>query len=100
MRQWLESIFGVQEVVLPLDRNIVYSKPGCEHCARAKELLASKDIPYEERTLVNRKNRKDLTILMRARGVSSESITTPEIWFKGKYIGGANELEEYLAKVE
>ncbi len=97
--QGLKNIFGNTTVVLPMDRNVVYSKPGCEHCSRAKEFLAAKNISYEERTLVNRKNRKDLTILMRARGVSAESITTPQIWLKGEYIGGATELEEYLLKV-
>ena len=96
--QWLENIFGNRTVALPLDRNIVYSKPGCEHCSRAKEFLAAKDISYEERTLVNRKNRKDLAVLMQARGISSALITTPQIWLKGKYVGGANELEEYLDK--
>ena len=37
--QWLEKIFGNGRIALPPDRNVVYSKPGCEHCARAKELL-------------------------------------------------------------
>ena len=99
MRQWFENIFGNSTVMLQVDRNIVYSKPGCEHCSRAKEFLAAKNISYEERTLVKRKNRKDLSILMRARGISAESITTPQIWIEGKYIGGATELEEYFLKV-
>ncbi len=99
MWQWFENIVGNGTVMLPVDRNIVYSKPGCEHCSRAKEFLAAKNISYEERTLVNRKNRKDLSTLMRARGISAESITTPQIWIKGKYIGGASELEEYFLKV-
>jgi len=96
--QWLEKIFGNGRIALPLDRNVVYSKPGCEHCARAKELLAAQNISYEERTLINKKHRHDLMVLMQERGINSQNITTPQIWFKGEYVGGANELEQYLLK--
>jgi glutaredoxin len=98
--QWLEKIFGNGVVVLPLDRNIVYSKPGCEHCARAKEFLAAKNISYEERTIMNSQNSKDLTLLMQQQGISPVAITTPQIWLKGQYIGGATALEEYLTPKE
>jgi glutaredoxin len=30
---------------------IVYSKPGCPACDKAKELLASRKLPYEEKVL-------------------------------------------------
>ena len=81
---------------IPTDHNVVYSKVGCSHCARAKELLLAHSMSYEDRPIEDKKYRNELISLMADRGVEEKDITTPEIWFKGEYIGGADALEEYL----
>jgi glutathione-dependent peroxiredoxin len=81
---------------MPTDKNILYSKAGCSHCARAKELLAVHEIPYQERPIENKKYRSELISLMKDRGIEERDITTPEIWFMGQYVGGADALENHL----
>jgi len=69
---------------------LVFGKPGCPHCARAKALLEGKGIVYEEVKL--------------GRGVTSQALravsgqgTTPQVFIGGKHIGGADDLERYFA---
>ena len=67
----------------------ILTKPGCSFCAKAKSLLSANDIAYEEIILG-----KDAT------SVSVKAITgagtVPQVFFNGKLIGGAEELEKYL----
>lgn len=67
----------------------VFSKAGCPHCARAKSLLESKGIVYEE--VVLGKGITSSTL----RAVSGQG-TTPQIFIGGQWIGGADELERHL----
>ncbi len=69
----------------------VFSKPGCPHCKRAKELLKSKGIGFEEVILGPELTSKTL------RNVTGNT-TTPQIYIDEKLIGGANELESYFKK--
>ena len=75
-------------VQLP-DQVAIISRPGCPHCARAKALLESAGIPFDEVTL--------------GQGVSSRFIratsgatATPQVFINGKNIGGADDLARYL----
>lgn len=68
---------------------VIFAKPGCPHCARAKSLLDSHGYRYDEITLG--KNITSNTL----RGVSGKG-TWPQVFIGGKLIGGANELEQYL----
>ena len=68
------------------------TKPGCGHCVRAKNALKQKGIEFEE-------------IEMGAGGVSLSSLkalsgkgTTPQVFVDGELIGGADELETWLAR--
>jgi len=68
----------------------LFTRPGCGHCARAKELLESKGIEFEEIVL--------------GRDVSGNTLqavtgraTVPQVFIDGKHIGGADELEAHLA---
>ncbi len=67
----------------------IFSKAGCPHCARAKSLLDSKGIVYEEVELG-----KDITSST-LRAVSGQG-TTPQIFIGGQWIGGADELERHF----
>jgi len=69
----------------------IFSKPGCGHCARAKEMLAKAGLQYEEIVLGTDATYRSLA------AVAGEG-TTPQIFIDGTKIGGADELEAYLSK--
>lgn len=76
----------------PLDV-AVFSRKGCEYCAKAKSLLTEAGIEYEELQL--NRDYTDRTL----RAVASAT-SFPQIFIGGQHIGGADDLESYLnAKV-
>ena len=66
---------------------VLIGRASCAHCARAKELLEKKGWAYDEIEASPRRLR-----------ATSGKATTPQIFVDGEYIGGADELEKYLAK--
>jgi glutaredoxin-like protein len=66
------------------------ARHGCPHCARAKELLTTRGIPFEVVHLGD-----ELT--MRGVRAASGVATVPQIFIEGKLIGGADQLAQYLA---
>jgi len=73
----------------PLDVTI-FTRPGCEYCARAKSLLRERGIPFEE--LVLNRDYTDRT-LRAVSGIDS----VPQIFINGDYVGGSESLEEWFA---
>lgn len=71
----------------PPEDVVLFTKPGCSFCTKAKSLLAQHGMAYEEIASSPRK----------LRAVSGKS-TTPQVFVDGQYIGGSNELEAFLAK--
>ncbi len=74
-------------------RITLFSKAGCSHCSRAKQVLSSKGLGYEE-------------IQLGVNGVSYSSLvavsgagTTPQVFVNGENIGGADELERWLGEI-
>ncbi|WP_119393593.1 glutathione peroxidase [Salinibius halmophilus] len=72
-------------------RVTIFSKLGCPHCARAKKALEGAGLKYEE-------------ISLSGAGLSYSSLqavtgqgTTPQVFVDGQRIGGADELEAWLA---
>tara|TARA_B100001248_G_scaffold262731_2_gene261829 strand:- start:66 stop:794 length:729 start_codon:yes stop_codon:yes gene_type:complete len=67
----------------------IITKPGCPHCKKAKELLDSKGIAFEE-----------IILGTDATSVSLSAITgrntVPQVFIAGKHIGGAEDLEKHL----
>ena len=74
------------------DRVSVFTKPGCPHCKRAKQLLSSKGFDFEELTLGSHGLSYASLNAITGRG------TTPQVYINGKHIGGADELEAYFQK--
>ncbi len=72
-------------------RVTLFTKPGCSHCQRAKSLLASKELDFEE--IVLGQDGVSYTSLVAVSGAG----TTPQVFIDGKLIGGADELEGHLA---
>jgi len=71
----------------------ILSRPGCPHCARAKQLLEERGIAYEDVSLG-----KGVTFST-VRAISGRG-TVPQVFIGGRHIGGADELEKYFAAQE
>ncbi len=69
----------------------IFTREGCEFCARAKGMLHEAGIQYEE--LVLNRDYTEATL----RAVSGQSMV-PQVFVNGDHVGGSEELERYLAK--
>ena len=69
---------------------IVWSKPACPYCTKAKTLLKSKCIDYEEKNIAEGYKIQDLLELV------PNARTMPQIWLDEEHIGGYYELEARL----
>jgi glutaredoxin-like protein len=69
---------------------VIFTKPGCPHCARAKALLEANGVSYEEVALG-----KAVTFST-IRAVSGRG-TAPQVFIGGLHVGGADDLEAYFA---
>jgi glutaredoxin-like protein len=72
-------------------RVTVFTKPGCPHCARAKQALTDNGLKYEEVKLGSGGLSYSSLAAVTGRG------TTPQVYIDGELIGSADELEAYLA---
>ena len=68
----------------------LFSKPGCQYCAKAKADLKKAGLEFEEVVLG-----RDASITT-LRAMTGEE-TAPQVFIGGKYIGGSEALEAYLA---
>nr|WP_232455204.1 glutaredoxin domain-containing protein [Oceanisphaera avium] len=68
----------------------IFTKPGCPFCVRAKQLLADKNLRYQEVVLGKDINSATL------KAVSGRS-TVPQVFIDGQHIGGSEELAAYFA---
>jgi glutaredoxin len=82
-----------------LQGNIVYGKATCPFCTKAKAALDEAGIDYQYHDVV-----KDSAALYRmipevkAHIGEKTPVTVPQIWIEGEYIGGHDNLIEWLAK--
>jgi peroxiredoxin/glutaredoxin len=79
-----DTMLGYLGATTPHDV-VLFTKPGCGHCVRAKSALAEKGIPYAELPTSPR-------ILRALPGAR----TTPQVFVDGKHIGGTDELVAWL----
>ena len=78
------------EAAKPFDVTVL-SRPGCVFCAKAKGLLRDAAIEFEE--LVLNRDYTDRTL----RAVASAT-SYPQVFVNGSHIGGADDLEAWLAE--
>ncbi len=76
-------------VVIP-EPVVIFAKPGCPFCARAKALLESRGYVYDEISLGHHITTSTL------RAVSGQA-TWPQVFIGGKRIGNADDLDAYFA---
>lgn len=74
----------------------IYSKSACPFCVKAKRLLETHNIPYDEYIVGRDVSKEDIQTRVDAMGISVEVKTVPQIfalsnleWF---YIGGYTDL--------
>lgn len=67
---------------------VIYTKPGCIYCDKAKDLLEDMDIPYFENPIEDYKY-----IYL---GSTEAHATSPQIFLDGKHVGGYTELSQQL----
>ena len=73
------------------DQVVVFTRDGCEFCARAKKSLGDAGHEYVEVPL-NHSIRTKVIGALTGRG------TVPQVFINGRHIGGAEEVERYLKK--
>lgn len=69
---------------------IVYSKPNCPYCVRAKTLLDSYSILYTEKVIGVDTTREELL------EVAPNARTVPQIIINNDVIGGYEQLSKYI----
>ena len=75
-----------------MTKAIIWSNVGCHFCEMAKNLLKQKGIEYEERNLAKEwKIQQLLEVVPNAR-------TVPQIFVDDEYVGGYQDLDEYLQR--
>ncbi len=67
----------------------ILARHGCPHCARAKQLLKDKGIPFEAVYLGD-------DFSMQGVRAASGAATVPQVFIGGALIGGADQLEKYF----
>ena len=75
-------------------RAIVWSKPMCGYCVKAKSLLKNRGIEYEEKNIAEGHKIQDLLELV------PNAKSMPQIWLGEEHIGGYYELEAKLKEME
>jgi glutaredoxin-like protein len=71
----------------------LFARAGCVYCARAKAALEAAGLAYEE--LILNRDYRDRTL----RAVSGSTLF-PQVFINGEHVGGADELESWLAAAE
>ena len=71
---------------------VIWSKPSCVYCDKAKQLMKVKGIEYEEKNIADGHKIQDLLELV------PNARTMPQIWLNEEHIGGFFELEKKLAE--
>ena len=69
---------------------IIYSKPNCSFCVKAKKLLNIKNLAFNEKVLDKDFTKEQLLDIL------PNVKTLPKIQLNGKHIGGYREFESYL----
>ncbi len=84
----------------PITNTVIYGKPGCPFCVRAKNLVDELRLPYEYLDVVAEPTAL-YEMLGRVKPIVGPKtpITVPQIWFDGEYVGGAEELENLVQQL-
>lgn len=70
---------------------IIYSKPNCNWCVKAKELMNKLNLQYDEKILEQDYTREELRELI----PENLPLTVPQIFVYNKRIGGYEDFVDY-----
>lgn len=73
------------------DQVAIFTREGCQYCAKAKALLTGLGYDYAEIPLAH-------TLRSKAVGAVTGKSTVPQVFINGQYIGGHEELERWAKK--
>ena len=73
---------------------VIYTRDLCEYCVAAKEEFASREWDYTTHNIKHEDNYDNLKKLL------PDVKTEPQIWIDEKYIGGYDDLKEWLNNVD
>jgi len=77
--------------------NIVYGKDTCPHCKRAKKLLDEAQVEYTYLDVVtNPRALYEMIPRVKSHIGMKTTVTVPQIWLKGEYVGGADQLQKHV----
>ena len=80
----------------PKDKNIIFTLPKCRYCKEAKKILKDAGIKFEARDVLhNNINMQKMLSLILGK---IHPISMPQIFIKGKWIKGTDELKKYSRK--
>ncbi len=88
-----EAVIRLHAAQTPLTGTHVFSKPGCEHCARSKDYLDEAGVDYDEHDVIGEPAAL-YEMLARVKPIIGDKtpVTMPQIWIDSVYVGGADEL--------
>jgi glutaredoxin len=96
IRSQLSLSFTIEE---KKDNNIVFTKNDCPFCVKAKDILKRNKIDFEEKEIIeNADFASQFFSVMKNIFPKNKTITVPQVFLDGKYIGGLEELEEKESK--
>ena len=73
------------------DQVAIFTREGCQYCARAKALLSELGYQYAEVPLPH-------NVRTKVVGAVAGAKTVPQVFINGKYIGGLEQLEDWAKK--
>lgn len=73
----------------------IYTKTVCPHCVRAKGVLNQRGITVVE---IDAPSNMEVMVDRVRKEIGRPPLTVPQIFIDGKYIGGADDLEEFFNK--
>lgn len=93
----VQEIVNASLVDTTINGNVVFGKDTCPYCKKAKDLLEEKEIDYNYKNVVKDSVALYTMIPMVKDQIGQKTpVTVPQIWMDGKYIGGYDQLVEYL----
>lgn len=85
-----------------IDSMIIFSRENCDYCERAKGLLMRKSIKFKVKSLENDydgNKSKFREAIAEKMPEGQEFSTVPQIFMGKKYIGGYNELAQFIGEL-
>ena len=92
-----QSVVQAYASKTPMKRSHLFGKESCPHCKRAKAYLEEQNIKYTYHDVV-RSSRDLYEMLARVKPIIDPKtpVTVPQIWLGGNYLGGADQLQEFV----